>query len=182
MKKLGILLMLIPLLISCTGKGDEIWELYIGQSRESVAKKLKKSNYEIENFSEDSYLTIKEKIKFHGIEWNEITCWFNENNELKEVEFSAFHFPTTSQLETLTKYLKEEGYPNLKEYHTKKEKDREDVYFNDLLANDELYESGVFVSEKPPMKVILHISIYGETYGKLIGTVNLIYCKENPKK
>lgn len=130
-----LLLATILAFVACSS-GDEVWGLRIGQSRESVAKQLKGQGYKIENFSEDSYISIDEKVEYQGIEWDEVTCWFDDNNKLKIVEFDTYGPRPDYQIEKLTKYIKEEGYPELKE--------------------DERL-SGFYISDKLPMTVMLSI-------------------------
>lgn len=84
-----MLMMLQMLIVSCS-KGDEVWGLRIGESRDNVAKQLKERGYEVENFSDDSYLSVDEKVKYQGIEWNAVTCWFDKKNKLQGVEFVTY--------------------------------------------------------------------------------------------
>ena len=82
-KLLAIMLMMLQMLIVSCSKGDEVWGLRIGESRDNVAKQLKERGYEVENFSDDSYLSVDEKVKYQGIEWNAVTCWFDKKTNCK---------------------------------------------------------------------------------------------------
>lgn len=155
MKKLiAIVMMLLPILITSCESGDEVWGLRIGESRDNVAKQLKERGYEVENFSDDSYLSVDEKVKYQGIEWNAVTCWFDKKNKLQGVEFATYGSRPSYQLEKLAKYIKEEGYPELQE--------------------DERC-SGFYMSDKLPMTVMLTIS-------SGYGGIRLHYCKDAHKK
>jgi hypothetical protein len=155
MKKLIVMMMLLlPMLLSSCTKGDEVWGLHIGDSRSSVAETLKEQGLEIENFSDDSYISVDEKVKYQGIEWDAVTCWFDKNNKLKGVEFVTFSSRPAYQIETLGKYIKEEGYPELKE-------------------DEEC--SGFYISDKLPMTVMLSLS-------SGFGGIRLHYCKDAHKK
>lgn len=152
-KLLTIVILLLPMLISSCTSGDEVWGLRIGDSRDNVAKQLQERGYEVENFSKDSYLSVDEKVKYQGIEWDAITCWFDKKNKLKSVEFATYGSRPSYQLEKLAKYIKEEGYPELQE--------------------DERC-SGFYTSDKLPMTVIL---ILPSGYGG----IRLKYCKDAHK-
>lgn len=155
MKKLiAIVMMALPLIFVSCSKGDEVWGVRIGESRNSVAKNLEERGYEVENFSDDPYVSINEKVKYQGIEWDAVTCWFDKNNKLKSVEFATYGNRPSYQLEKLAKYIKEEGYPELQE--------------------DEKC-SGFYISDKLPMTVMLSIpSGYGG--------IRLHYCKDAHKR
>ncbi len=154
MKKfLAMMLMLLPIFLVSCSKGDEVWGLRIGESRDNVAKQLKERGLEVENFSEDSYLSVDEMVKYQGIEWNAVTCWFDKKNKLKSVEFATYGSRPSYQLEKLAKYIKEEGYPELQE--------------------DEKC-SGFYMSDKLPMTVMLTISPYSG--------IRLHYCKDAHKR
>lgn len=155
MKKLiAIVMMLLPILLVSCSKGDEVWGVRIGESRNSVVKNLEERGYEVENFSDDSYISVNSKVKYQGIEWDAVTCWFDKNNKLKSVEFATYGNRPSYQLEKLAKYIKEEGYPELQE--------------------DEKC-SGFFISDKLPMTVMLSIpSGYGG--------ISLHYCKDAHKR
>lgn len=154
MKKLiAMMLILLPIMITSCASEDEVWELRIGASRDSVAKQLKERGYEVENFSEDSYLSVDEKVKYQGIEWDAVTCWFDKKNKLKSVEFATYGSRPSYQLDKLSKYIKEEGYPDLQE--------------------DERC-SGFYMSDKLPMTVMLTVSPYSG--------IRLHYCKDAHKK
>lgn len=143
----------ISIFSSCTSN-DKVWELEIGQSRKSVVSKLTKLGYEVENFSADSYISINEKIKYQGITWNNITCWFDKNNKLKSVEFVSYYPLSFSELDKLGKYIQEEGYPELTEDPKCK---------------------GFYMSDKLPMTVMLSLPYNG------VGLTKLEYCKDAHK-
>lgn len=149
-------MLLLATMISFTAcsSGDEVWGLRIGQSRESVAKQLKEQGYKVENFSDDSYISVDERVEYQGIEWDAVTCWFDNNNKLKSVQFDTYGSRPGYQIEKLGKYIKEEGYPELKE--------------------DER-TSGFYMSDKLPMTVML--SMPNGQYGR----VTLHYCKDAHK-
>lgn len=153
-KVIVMMLMLLPILLVSCSKGDEVWGVRIGESRNSVVKNLAERGYEVENFSDDSYVSVNEKVKYQGIEWDAVTCWFDKNNKLKSVEFATYGNRPSYQLEKLAKYIKEEGYPELQE--------------------DEKC-SGFFISDKLPMTVMLSIP---SGYGGIC----LHYCKDAHKR
>lgn len=142
--QLFLVTLIFTLLCGCSQ--EEIWGLKIGQSRNSVVKELTKRGYDVENFSDDSYISINEKVRYHGIEWNSVTCWFDEHNKLKSVDFTSFYPLTSYQMETLLKHIKEEGYPELEE--------------------DPRCE-GFYLSDKLPMTVMLTIPTYRYGHTKL---------------
>ena len=155
MKSISKLLLLVFTFIVCScSSGDEIWILKIGESRNNVVKQLKDKGYDIENFSDDSYVSINEKVKYNGIEWNAVTCWFDKHNKLKSIDFTSYYPLTSFQIENLLKHLKEEGYPELEE--------------------DPRCE-GFYLSDKLPMTVMLNIPTYG------YGHTKLNYCKDAHK-
>ena len=157
MKKLIVIMLLavgIVGLSACSTKGDKVWILQIGESRSDVAEILKNNGYEFENFSDDSYIAVDEKVRYQGIEWDAVTCWFDKRNRLKSVEFATFGSRPMYQIEKLAKYIKEEGYPDLKE--------------------DEKC-SGFYTSDKLPMTVMLS-GINGGYMG-----IRLHYCKDADK-
>ena len=63
-KLLAMMLMMLPMLIVSCSKGDEVWGLRIGESRDNIAKQLKERGYEVENFSDDSYLVQPSAIAY----------------------------------------------------------------------------------------------------------------------
>lgn len=156
MKKLFSLMLLLATMFALTGcsSGDEVWGLRIGQSRKSVAEQLKDRGYRVENFSDDSYISVDEKVEYQGITWDAVTCWFDDNNKLKSVQFDTYGPRPDYQIEKLGKYIKEEGYPELKEAERC---------------------PGFYMSDKLPMTVML--SLPKGQYG----SVTLHYCKDAHK-
>lgn len=151
--------MLFPIfLVSCSTEddvlGDEVWGLRIGQSRSKVIEQLEERGYDVENHFIDSYLSVEDRIQYQGIEWDDVTCWFDKKDKLKSVEFATYSSRPSYQLEKLAEYIKEEGYPEL--------------------HKDELC-SNLYISDKLPMTVLL-------TIHSGYGGIRLHYCKDAHKR
>lgn len=154
MKKLIVMMMLVlPMLFASCSKGDEVWGLYIGQSRDSVIEQLKQRGLTVED-SDGSYVSIDAKVDYQGIQWDAVTCWFDKSNNLKSIEFATYGNRPSYQLEKLKGYIKDEGYPELKQ--------------DELCGN-------LYISDKLPMSVML-------TIPSGYGGIRLHYCKDAHKK
>ncbi len=153
MKKLIVMMLVLPMLFASCSKGDEVWGLYIGQSRDSVIEQLKQRGLTVED-SDGSYVSIDSKVDYQGIQWDAVTCWFDKSNSLKSIEFATYGNRPSYQLEKLMGYIKNEGYPEFQ---------------------DDATAPGFHISDKLPMSVMLTIS-------SGYGGIRLHYCKDAHKK
>ncbi len=147
------MLLILPMIFTACSKGDEVWGLNIGQSRNSVIEQLKRRGLTVDD-SDGSYVSVDSKVDYQGIQWDAVTCWFDKSNKLKSVEFATFGNRPSYQIEKLLKYINSEGYPHFQ---------------------DDATTPGFHISDKLPMSVMLSIpSGYGG--------IRLHYCKDAHKK